>query len=287
MKLPFFPHSHPTSAALNLPNRSLEATSTNSPHVSKLPRWFVKRWNVGEIAGIPTYLHWSLPVPLLIFVPIQILQLGWPLGGISLLSFPIAMLIVTLHELGHCGAAAHFKMKAHSITLTGIGGIASIAEPPTARPQENLIVAAAGPAVNVVILLIMLLTIGIPTPQMILAIGENPFASTTHLYTIAFIVNAAILIFNLVPVYPMDGGRILKEIGEICFGKRAAVALIFTGCFAAGSQIAALLFSHGVILGAAIIAVMSMLGIMEGLSILEREKAKSNLHKAPECNLPD
>lgn len=249
--------------------------------------WFFKKWNVGKIAGIPLYFHWSLPFPILILVPIQTLQVGWPQGGMALLSIPIAMLIVTIHELGHCGAAALFKIKTKSITLTGIGGIASIENKTPPCPKENLIVAVAGPAVNIVIAIVMLLTIGIPNIAMVEALGENPFSSTSNLYTVAFFVNTALLLFNLIPVYPMDGGRILKEISEIFLGKKAAGFAIVTTCMAVGAPTAALLANNQIVVGAGIISMMSLLGIVEGLAILRQEREKQTPKDFPEIKTPE
>lgn len=247
--------------------------------------WFFKRWNIGKILGIPLYFHWSLPVPLIILLPTQISQVGWPQGGMSLLSIPLAMLIVTLHELGHCAAASLFKISTKSITLTGIGGIASIQEKPIPCPKENLIVAVAGPAVNVAIAIIMLLTVGLPTGSMIQSLGENPFSSAINLYTVAFVVNITLLLFNLLPIYPMDGGRILKEISEILLGRKIAGFTILTACIALGAPAAILLASNKIIIGAWTVSMMSILGIEEGLTILQQERKKSlktppgNIHK--------
>lgn len=255
------------------PQINPEIQGSNPPIPKK--SWIWKSWEVGTLMGIPFKLHWSLPIPILILVPIQTLQVGWPQGGIALLTIPLAMLIVTIHELGHCTAASMFKMNTKSITLTGLGGIAAIKEKPNADPKENLIVAVAGPMVNIIIAIIMMATLGIPSITAIEALGENPFSSWANFYPLAFIINITLLSFNLLPVYPMDGGRILKEISEIFLGRKVAGFLILTACLSVGVPTALLMASNKLIVGAGIISTMSLLGILEGLTILEQKKEES------------
>ena len=100
--------------------------------------------------------------------------------------------IVTLHEFGHSLAALHFGIPVLDITLMPLGGMARMAYMPR-NPWQELVIAIAGPAVNLVLAGIALLLI--PGPP-----ESNIF----------FIINAALLLFNLVPAFPMDGGRVLR-----------------------------------------------------------------------------
>lgn len=185
-------------------------------------------WKVGHLAKIPIYLHWSLPIPVLLFTTIQTIKYGWPAGSLPLISITIAFLIVTLHELGHCLAAQALNTRAKKITLTGIGGIAHIPIKDE-NPKRDLLIVAAGPAVNVGILLLMLGMFGTPDLK---AVAANPlnFFSGEGLYALAFTINLILLVFNLLPIYPMDGGRILKSLSHLFFGEAFSTALVLSTC---------------------------------------------------------
>ena len=120
---------------------------------------------------------------------------------------------VILHELGHVQAAAHFGIPTNKITLLPIGGVAAIKRIPE-KPKEELIVAIAGPLVNVVIAL--LIFIFFPVTQMFNTLSESSAASSSiNLSTFPFYLfsaNIILFIFNLIPAFPMDGGRILRAL---------------------------------------------------------------------------
>ena len=99
--------------------------------------------------------------------------------------------IVVLHEFGHSLAALRFGIPVLDITLLPLGGMARMAYMPR-NPRQEMVIAIAGPAVNVVLAGLALL---IPGP-----LESNIF----------FVINTALLIFNLVPAFPMDGGRVLR-----------------------------------------------------------------------------
>ncbi|MBW3622983.1 MAG: site-2 protease family protein [Armatimonadetes bacterium] len=155
--------------------------------------WALK---IASVAGIPIYLHFTFLL-LLLF-------LG--LGKLTNLLFVIALFAcVALHELGHAMTALRYGIPVSDITLYPIGGIARIEKQPA--PAQELWVAIAGPAVNLVIAGGLALYLA----------GTGQLAT----YTLVFNENAGwvqkvmtanlyLMLFNLIPAFPMDGGRILR-----------------------------------------------------------------------------
>jgi len=120
---------------------------------------------------------------------------------------------VLLHELGHVFAARHYGVKTPDVTLWPFGGIANLERIPE-KPSEELVVAIAGPLVNVVIAAILLVILGASLngadlkPED-LAKVEDP--GTSMLVKLAG-ANIFLVLFNLIPAFPMDGGRVLRAL---------------------------------------------------------------------------
>ncbi len=155
-------------------------------------------WKIGRVAGIDLYVH---PTFLLVLLYPEVLA-GGPLGLILVLS---VFGCVLLHELGHALAAQQFGIGTQDITLYPIGGVARLERMPRAAGAE-LVIALAGPAVN---LLIAggLLTLGILS-------GGELFAGGFLGGTVAklMVINVFLALFNLLPAFPMDGGRVLRAV---------------------------------------------------------------------------
>lgn len=162
------------------------------------------KWKLGDVAGIGVYIHWSfwlLPAWIL-------LSAGGGLGGaLASVLFVFAIFgCVVLHELGHALMARHFSVGTRDITLYPIGGVASLERIPR-QPSHELAIALAGPAVNVVIaaaLFVLLLVVGIGTQGLFF-----DFAGGSFLVNL-LVVNVALVVFNMLPAFPMDGGRVLR-----------------------------------------------------------------------------
>ncbi|MDM4017153.1 site-2 protease family protein [Roseiconus lacunae] len=167
-------------------------------------------YRLGKFAEIDVYVHWTF-----------LLLLAWVGGsavwGGATLAAAIANIVLVIcvfacvlaHEYGHALAARFYGIPTHDITLLPIGGVARLREIPE-RPREELVVAIAGPAVNVVIagaLAIVLAVLGSPLiPAAILegAGGFVPFLQSL------MVINVMLVAFNLIPAFPMDGGRMLR-----------------------------------------------------------------------------
>ena len=169
-------------------------------------KWSLK---LARLAGIDVFVHATFPL-LLIYVAWSYWQLTHSLGGVLRgVSLLLAVfLCVVLHELGHALAARHYGIKTRDITLLPIGGIARLERMPR-KPSQEFWVAVAGPAVNVVIALALFAGIYLggklaPMPHLIQARGsflEQLLA-----------INVWIVLFNLLPSFPMDGGRVLRAL---------------------------------------------------------------------------
>jgi len=164
-----------------------------------------------SIRGINLYMHWTLFL-LAGWVAIvngqlgnDIFQLFW-----SILFLLAVFACIALHELGHALMARRFGIKAHDIVLLPIGGIASIEKFPD-NPRQELLISMAGPLVNIFIAVIIYLILPDGTSLMRSPANFGSSAATTSLADLGT-VNIALAVFNLIPAFPMDGGRILRAL---------------------------------------------------------------------------
>jgi Zn-dependent protease/predicted transcriptional regulator len=136
---------------------------------------------------------------------------------------------VTLHELGHSLVAQRFGIPVREITLLPLGGISQISKNPD-TPMHDLLIAAAGPLVNVVIALLLALVLGAQsslgrlTPTGILE-GNLNEPSLTNLLVWLTAANFTLAAFNLIPAFPLDGGRIFRALLAMPLGYPRATAI--------------------------------------------------------------
>jgi Zn-dependent protease len=163
-------------------------------------------WHLGRYAGIDVRIHWTF-----LLLPVWICFSSLAAGsGAAAATVAVAFVLaifgcVVLHEYGHALTARRFGIGTRDITLLPIGGVASLQRMPR-NPWQELAIAVAGPAVNVVIA--SALFIGLP---FLVAASLLPVGVTTFLTKLAW-VNVVLVVFNLVPAFPMDGGRVLRAI---------------------------------------------------------------------------
>ena len=115
---------------------------------------------------------------------------------------------VVLHELGHALAARRFGVRTRDIILMPIGGVARLKRMPK-NPREELIVALAGPAVNIVVASVLL---AITVPFTGVNVLVHPESVAMSLVGKVIAVNLAMIVFNMLPAFPLDGGRVLRAI---------------------------------------------------------------------------
>jgi Zn-dependent protease/CBS domain-containing protein len=197
---------------------------------------------VGRPLGIKISIHWTFLLLLAWVVIIDIQHgLDFQQTMLSIIFILTLFVCVVLHELGHAVAAMKFGADVRSITLLPIGGMANITKIPD-KPVQELIMTVAGLAVNVIIAIILL--------SILLALGELNFEqmdftaiSGRNFLTMLMLVNLFVVAFNLIPAFPMDGGRILRALLSMRMSKlRAtrwarntghvfAIAFVITGLF--------------------------------------------------------
>lgn len=162
--------------------------------------------------GIQVLVHWTF-----------LLLIGWVVysslsegGDLQEAVFSVGLILVlfgcvVLHEFGHALTALHYGVGTKSILLLPIGGVASLERMPE-EPRQELLITLAGPAVNLVIVLL----VGVPFWLYIgsFALPEVLDAPPTWFSVLGFVVmaNMVLFLFNLIPAFPMDGGRILRSL---------------------------------------------------------------------------
>ncbi len=169
-------------------------------------RW---SWRIGSLFGIPVYIHATF-VLIILWVALSSWLRGQTLIGILTgVAFVLALFAcVVLHELGHALTARRYRIRTRDITLLPIGGVARLERMPD-DPREELWVALAGPAVNVVIaigLFLVLYVTGTWQPIENLGVSQGSFLERLML------LNVFLVGFNLLPAFPMDGGRVLRAL---------------------------------------------------------------------------
>lgn len=174
------------------------------------------------IRGIPIRIHITFLFIVLWAAYIGLVgsNAGWLRGALFMVVFTVLLfLCVVLHELGHSLVAQLFGVKVHDITLWPIGGIARLSKMPE-RPYQEFLITAAGPAVNIFLALgLIVLAVLWITPAGIARLITSPwqlqslFSSMSGQALVLLLAanNALLAVFNLVPAFPMDGGRLLRS----------------------------------------------------------------------------
>ncbi|MCB1128883.1 MAG: site-2 protease family protein, partial [Verrucomicrobiae bacterium] len=166
-------------------------------------------WRIGRVAGIDVYMHATF-----------LLLVGWVAisawsvrqnvnDAIHGLAFVAALFgIIVLHELGHALAARRYGIPTQDITLLPIGGVARLDRMPD-KPAQELVVALAGPAVNVVLAVVFWMLVR--SADAITGVTSFRLIGTPLLAKLQY-VNIGLALFNLIPAFPMDGGRVLRAL---------------------------------------------------------------------------
>jgi Zn-dependent protease len=179
-------------------------------------------WKLGEIAGIEIFVHVSLVIVLGgLFVAQLTLGAGTAHALVSLALLASVFAVIVLHELGHALVARRFGARTRDITLWPIGGIARLERMPE-RPGQELAVALAGPAVNLAIAGVLAAIIAATGG----ALGPEALVRADAGFATKLVwINLSLAAFNLVPAFPMDGGRVLRAALALRFGRLRATAI--------------------------------------------------------------
>ncbi len=163
---------------------------------------------VGRIAGTDVRIHLTFLLLLVWIGVAHYIEGGAAAAVEGVLFISAVFLCVVLHEFGHALAARHYGIGTKDITLLPIGGLARLERFPD-KPGQEIVVAAAGPAVNVVIALVLIAIVGFPADPAALQEVENP---QVGFFERLAAVNIFLVAFNLIPAFPMDGGRVLRAV---------------------------------------------------------------------------
>ena len=187
-------------------------------------------WRIAVVAGIPINVHGTFAV-LIIFLLISGLAEGRGLAAaVSSVVFILAIFVtIILHELGHALTARRFGIRTRDITLLPIGGLARLERMPDV-PRQELWVALAGPAVNLAIAVVAygayLAATGV-APELKLA------PASTGVVGRFAAINVTLAVFNMVPAFPMDGGRALRALlaERVDYARATNPLLVFIALF--------------------------------------------------------
>ncbi len=168
-------------------------------------------FKIGRVLGIDVKVHWTFFLLLAFFAYAGYRGSGSAAGALVAVAIIIALFIcVLLHEFGHSVVAQRLGIEVPDITLLPIGGVARLKTLPE-RPWDEVKIAVAGPLVNVVLAPIFFAVAYLlgtsPLQQISILQGT---ASLGQVFAYLGIINVALVVFNMIPAFPMDGGRVLR-----------------------------------------------------------------------------
>lgn len=180
---------------------------------------------IAKVFGIPVFVHWSFLLLALLVIYLGKSR-GWEWEQIAIQGLEIVALFVcvVLHEFGHALSARYYGVNTQDITILPIGGLARLDRLPE-KPIQEFVVAIAGPAVNVVIYLFLRVFINLfygydcgfwgGTDSFNMAFQTPTETLLLNLVT----ANLFLVLFNMIPAFPMDGGRVFRSLLSIRFGR--------------------------------------------------------------------
>jgi Zn-dependent protease len=251
-----------------------EASKTEPPRRQK-PSGTLR---IAQFRGIDVYVHWSWAIVAVIQIQLrenESYSYAW-----SALEYISLFAIVLLHEFGHAFACRSVGGKAEQIVLWPLGGVAYVAPPQ--RPGAMLWSIVAGPLVNVALVPVLFVA-------MMLAGGPNDEGLGKFFFRLSFI-NAGLFVFNMLPIYPLDGGQILRSLLWYAVGRaRSLIAATIVGFFGAGAMAIAAVYFRSIWIG--ILAFFNFQRASSGYSYAKAlravEVAPRHQHvNCPNCNEP-
>lgn len=164
-------------------------------------------WKIARFAGIDVNIHLTFFI-LIVWIALSYWQAEGTLAAVVYgVGFILSLFIcVVLHEFGHALTARRFGISTKNITLLPIGGVASLESMPE-DPKQEIVVALAGPAVN--LLIAAGIWLWLTATQSMLPIEQLSLSGDGFLQKL-LLVNIILAVFNMLPAFPMDGGRVLR-----------------------------------------------------------------------------
>lgn len=204
-------------------------------------------FQVAKVAGIPIRIHFTF-LFILLYVALMSYRTPGDVARSLLLVIGIFTCVV-LHELGHALVAKRFGVQTRDITLYPIGGVAML-QGRLPKPKEEFWIALAGPMVNVVIAVILgawlfLSRHGLPKVSLLL--------ESNDLLANLFVANVILPLFNMIPAFPMDGGRVLRAV--LAMNMSEARATKIAGSI--GQLLAIMLGFFGIMTGSLVLIIIA------------------------------
>ncbi|MCC6401657.1 MAG: site-2 protease family protein [Flavobacteriales bacterium] len=204
--------------------------------------------------GIGVHVHWTFLL-LVGFVAVSAASSGGDLGEVMLQLGQVVLVFmcVVLHEYGHALTALHYGVRTRDITLLPIGGVASLERMPE-EPMQEFWITLAGPLVNLVIALLAGALQWTLFGGVHLADPREGGALLPGLLSFLITANLALFLFNLLPAFPMDGGRILRALLGLRLSRVQATRI----ASAIGRALAAMLGIGGLFFGEPMLALIGL-----------------------------
>jgi Zn-dependent protease/predicted transcriptional regulator len=183
------------------------------------------RWSVpiGRVFGITLRLHVTFIIFLAFIGYSGFVDEGWNGAMWAVALFSSIFACIALHELGHSVVAQELGVQVKSITLLPIGGVAALRNIPE-NPWHEIAITLAGPMVNAVIAAALLPFTGLPSRLFFVAIPQDVHGLLLNLAQ----ANITLFLFNFIPAFPMDGGRLLRAVLALALSYRRATAIAAT-----------------------------------------------------------
>ena len=228
-------------------------------------------FKIFTLAGIGVFVHWSWF--LVAVYSIQFRTHAYSSIIWNVLEYLSLFAIVLTHEFGHQLACRSVGGKTHDIVLWPLGGVAYVSPPQ--RPGAQLWSIAAGPLVNVVLVPVFLLILSLAGGHLSLS-GDEPSELAEFLNNL-WLINLVLLIFNMMPIYPLDGGQILRSLLWFVFGRANSLMVASViGFLGVAALIALAIFAQSIWLG--IMAAFILINCWSGL---KQARALARIAKIP------
>lgn len=188
-----------------------------------------RSWRLGKLFDIPIFVH-----PTFLFVPALALlnQPGGPLNALFVVALVLAVFAcVLMHEFGHALMARYYGIGTTDITLYMIGGVARLQKMGDS-PTQELLIALAGPAVNLAIVVLLAPIVFtcfalniVPGAPLLAGPQFSVLGMLAQLALCLAAANGVLMVFNLLPIFPMDGGRVFRALLSMGLGKLRATEI--------------------------------------------------------------
>lgn len=238
----------------------------NPTPVQQLLLVLLRSFRLGQLRGVEVRVYWAA-----LLLPLLFTRWVGEVGSVGLqfllgaLQFVALFAVILSHELGHVVWARRHGIPTHTITLGPLGGLAHLSAP-APSPRAELEIALAGPAVHLLWLVALW-----PVAWLAPAGTDAYTVPFWHLVWYLKVTNLSLLAFNLLPVFPLDGGRVLRALLSMRWHPNRVTLWVTSGGVAGGALLAVLALGRGDVAGT--------LGLLVGLlcitsSLQERRLAR-------------